>query len=198
MKLDEVGRDRGFQLGVLDALLAADAVDRDALEERLADLGEAEFDLDPDDDWGEIEQRRLGAALARLADLEVSPDALAAITRLEFGGDADIYMLIEMTLDVDTGGESDDYLVGDLAGLCHLPALEHLDLDGHGFSEDGHDLEPLEGCPALRWLRLTGAIRGADALLELPALEMVDARLARVDDAVLDALAARDVTVQRR
>lgn len=107
-------------------------------------------------------------------------------------------MLIEQTLDVDTGGESDDYNVTSLEGIQALSALQSLNLDGHGYRPSPLDLTPPAAHPTLTRLLLTGKCTAATTLESLPALRDLDISLAHLDDPdVLPRLEARGVTIRR-
>lgn len=186
--------DSGFRLGVLDALLRAGQLDEERLGERLADIREPDAEADRDD-----EDRWIGAALIRLAELELDPAQLAEIEAIHFDGGNDIYMLIEETLDIDTGGETDHYQVQSLVGIDRVPGLRSLNLDGHGYRKAAIDLEPLRDHPTLARLRLSGKCVGAAALEHMPALTHVDLGHGSLDDpSVLDRLAGRGVEISGR
>jgi hypothetical protein len=186
--------DSGLRLGILEALLGLGHLDEDALRERLADIRDPDVDVDR-----EYEDEWIAKALARLAEVEIDPDTLGEIERLHFDGGNDIYMLIEETLDIDTGGETDHYQVGSLAGIERLGGLQVLDLDGHGYRKAPLDLGPLRDHPTLQRVVLSGKCIGAGALERMPALTKVDVQLGSVDDgAVLERLAARGVEVRSR
>ncbi|WP_166379002.1 DUF6892 domain-containing protein [Catellatospora methionotrophica] len=185
--------DRGLHLGVLNALMADDAT--------AAELRAIIESTGPDgpDDGYPGPGPRLDASLELLHAVAVPPGQVSAITHLDFDGGNDVYMLIEQTLDIDTGGESDDYNVTSLEGVQSLSGLRSLDLDGHGYHPLPLDLTPLTGHPALSDLLLTGVCTGSAALESLPALLTLDVRLAHLDDPeVLARLEARGVTVHRR
>ena len=180
--------DRGLHLGVLHALLTRGAIGA-------ADLT-AVIESGP---AGGRPGPRLSAALDRLHALGLPAAEVAAIDRLDFDGGNDLYLLIERTLDVDTGGESDDYNVTSLAGIHQLPALRSLNLDGHGYHPGPLDLTPLSAHPALATLFLTGECTAAGTLESLPALRDLDVTLATLDDpGIVPRLEARRVTVRRR
>ncbi|WP_033337671.1 DUF6892 domain-containing protein [Catenuloplanes japonicus] len=186
--------DRGLHLGVLDTLLSNGGI-------AAADLRALVESTGPDgpDDGYPGPGPRLAASLALLHAVPIPPALAATVTEVDFDGSNDIYMLIEQTLDIDTGGESDDYNVASIEGIHLLPALLSLNLDGHGYHPDPLDLTPLAGHPALTTLMLTGACTAAGTLESLPALRNLDVGLARLDDpAVLPRLAARGVTVVSR
>ena len=184
--------DRGLHLGVLNALLASGAV-------AAADLVAIVESTGPDgpEDGYPGPGPRLAMSLHLLHAVAVPADEVAAITRLYFDGGNEIYMLIEQTLDIDTGGESDDYNVTSLEGIQALSGLESLDLDGHGYRSAPLDLTPLAGHPRLSVLCLTGFCASAVTLESLPRLRSLDAFHADLDDPeVPDRLAARGVTVR--
>ncbi|OZV78751.1 hypothetical protein CA850_18630 [Micromonospora echinospora] len=185
--------DRGLHLGVLNALLDNDVV----TEEDLTAIIESTGPDGPDDGYPGPGPR-LAASLDLLHAVPVPSAAAAGITELDFDGGNDIYMLVEQALDIDTGGESDDYNVSSLEGIQALSGLESLDLDGHGYHPAPLDLTPLTGHPNLSKLFLTGDCTGAEALESLPALRDLDVSLAQLDDPdVLDRLEARGVKVHR-
>ncbi|XTZ17995.1 DUF6892 domain-containing protein [Micromonospora echinospora] len=184
--------DRGLHLGVLNALLTDEVI-------AAADLRAIIESTGPDgpDDGYPGPGPRLAASLDLLHAVTVPSAAAAAIDNLDFDGGNDIYMLVEQTLDIDTGGESDDYNVTSLEGIHALSGLQSLDLDGHGYHPAPLDLTPLTGHPNLSKLFLTGDCTGAEALESLPALRDLDVSLAHLDDPdVLTRLEARGVTVR--
>jgi hypothetical protein len=186
--------DRGLHLGVLNALLTDGVI-------AAADLRAIIESTGPDgpDDGYPGPGPRLAASLDLLHAVAVPPAAAAAIDHLDFDGGNEIYMLIEQTLDIDTGGESDDYNVTSLEGIHALSGLRSLDLDGHGYHPAPLDLIPLTGHPTLSELFLTGDCTGAGALESLPTLRNLDVTLANLDDAdVPTRLEARGVTVRHR
>ncbi|BCL16906.1 DUF6892 domain-containing protein [Micromonospora sagamiensis] len=186
--------DRGLHLGVLNALLTNGVI-------AAADLGAIVESTGPDgpDDGYPGPGPRLAASLDLLHAVTVPSAAAAAISHLDFDGGNEIYMLVEQTLDIDTGGESDDYNVTSLEGIQALSGLQSLDLDGHGYHPEPLDLTPLTGHPTLSELFLTGDCTGAGALESLPALRNLDITLAHLDDPdVPTRLEARGVTVHHR
>ncbi|HVH99729.1 MAG TPA: hypothetical protein VM869_13500 [Enhygromyxa sp.] len=186
--------DSGLRLAILNALIPLGHLDEEGLRERLADIRDPEVESpwEHQDEW-------ISKALERLAEVEIDPTHLAAIDHLDFDGGNDIYMLIEETLDVDTGGETDHYQLGSLAGIERLGRLQTLNLDGHGYRREPLDLGPLRGHPTLRKLVLSGTCIAVEALEHMPALAEVDIALGSVDDgAVLDRLAARGIAVHGR
>jgi hypothetical protein len=186
--------DSGLRLAIFDALLGLGRLDEDALRDRLASIRDPEVE----DPW-EYENEWIAEALTRLEMVELDPAHLAEIERIDFDGGNDIYMLIEETLDIDTGGETDHYQLGSLAGIERLSALQSLNLDGHGYRKAPLDLGPLRDHPSLQRLWLSGKCIHAQVLEHLPALTKLDVGLGSVDDAdVLDRLAARGVEVSRR
>jgi hypothetical protein len=186
--------DSGLRLGIIEALLALGHLDEGDLSERLADIRDPDVEVDR-----EYEDQWIAQALARLAEVEIDPHTLTEIERLGFDGGNDIYMLIEEALDIDTGGETDHYQVGSLAGIERLTGLRVLNLDGHGYRKAALDLGPLRDHPTLARVVLSGKCIAAQALEHMPALTEVDIGLGSVDDAgVLERLAARGVDVRRR
>ncbi|MEV6930293.1 hypothetical protein AB0M46_38230 [Dactylosporangium sp. NPDC051485] len=184
--------DRGLHLGVLGALLAAGGITATDLKTIIDSTGP-----DGPDDGYPGPGPRLAASLNLLHSFAVPSALAAAVDRLDFDGGNDIYMLIEQTLDIDTGGESDDYNVTSLEGIHALSGLRSLNLDGHGYHPAPLDLTPLTGHPTLAKLFLTGDCTTAGALESLPALRDLDVALARLDDpAVLTRLEARGVTIR--
>lgn len=189
--------DTGLRLGVLNALLEIGRLDDEALRKRLAGIADEEYEEDEDDEKDE-EDVRIERALERLRDVEIDPEALVEIERIGFDGGNDIYMLIEETIDVDTGGETDHYQLGSLAGIERFTGLHTLSLDGHGYRKADLDLGPLRGHPTLVTLSLTGRCTNVGALETIGTLGKLDVSYGGVDDeAALDRLAARGVTVTR-
>jgi hypothetical protein len=186
--------DSGLRLAILDALLGLGHLDEDALRDRLASIR----DPNVEDPW-EFENEWIAEALGRLEMVELDPEHLAQIERIDFDGGNDIYMLIEETLDIDTGGETDHYQLGSLSGIERLTALETLNLDGHGYRKAPLDLSPLRDHPSLQRVWLSGKCIHAQALEQLPALCKLDVGLGGVDDdAVLDRLQARGIEISGR
>jgi hypothetical protein len=178
--------DSGLRLAILNALLELDHLDEETVLEVLEGID------------GEDEDEQIAAALERLARLEVPNHALAKIERLDFDCGNDIYMAIEQALGIDTGGETDHYQLGSLAGIERLTSLCALDLDGHGYREAKLDLAPLRGHPSLEKLTLSGPCTNVAVLESLTMLTTLDIRLGSIDDeAVLRRLAAQGVEVQR-
>jgi hypothetical protein len=193
MRAHEIS-DSGLRLGILDALLGLGHLDEDNLRERLADIRDPDVEVDR-----EYEDEWIAKALTQLAELELDPDTLNEIEQLGFDGGNDIYMLIEETLDIDTGGETNHYELGSLAGIERLGGLRVLNLDGHGYRKAPLDLGPLRDHPSLQRVVLSGKCIGVHALEQMPALTLVDVQLGSVDDnAVLERLAARGVEVRSR
>ncbi|GAA1582509.1 DUF6892 domain-containing protein [Actinoplanes couchii] len=187
--------DRGLHLGVLDALLNAGALDPAALVTIVESTGP-----DGPEDGYPGPGPRLAASLTLLHAFGITEAQAAAVEAVDFDGGNEIYMLVEQTLDIDTGGESDDYIVASLAGERQLPGLRSLDLDGHGYRSAALDLTPLAGHPTLEKLLLTGDATAAATLESLPALRDLDVSLAgNLDDPdVLNRLENRGVAVRRR
>lgn len=181
--------DTGLRLAIMDALIALGRLDEAVLRERLADIHDEEHDEDV----------LITTALERLRTLELDAGALAEIERIGFDGGNEIYMLIEECIDVDTGGETNHYQLGSLAGIERLVALRSLNLDGHGYREATLDLGPLRDHPTLATLVLSGRCSNASALESLGALTKLDYRLGTLDDeTVAERLAARGVEIGRR
>lgn len=184
--------DRGLHLGVLDALLDSGDIAADDLKAVVESTGP-----DGPDDGYPGPGPRLAASLNLLHAVPVPAATAATVDRLDFDGGNEIYMLIEQTLDIDTGGESDDYNVTSLDGIGALSGLLSLDLDGHGYRSTPLDLTPLADHPTLETLLLTGDCTAAGVLESLPALRELDVRLARLDDPDVPArLASRGVTIR--
>ncbi|GAA2373349.1 DUF6892 domain-containing protein [Dactylosporangium salmoneum] len=184
--------DRGMHLGVLGALLDVGGIAATDLTTIIDSTGP-----DGPDDGYPGPGPRLAASLNLLHAFAVPPALAAAVDRLDFDGGNEIYMLIEQTLDIDTGGESDDYNVTSLEGIHALSGLRSLNLDGHGYHPAPLDLTPLTGHPTLAKLLLTGDCTTAGALESLPALRDLDVTLARLDDpAALTRMEARGVTIR--
>jgi hypothetical protein len=186
--------DSGLRLAILDALLGLGHLDDEALHSKLDGIRDPEVD----DPW-EFENEWIAAALGRLEEVELDPAQLREIERIDFDGGNDIYMLIEETLDIDTGGETDHYQLGSLAGIERLTGLQVLNLDGHGYRKAPLDLGPLRNHPALQRVRSSGRCINAQALEHMPALREIDVGLGSLDDEhVLDRLAVRGVAVSGR
>lgn len=180
--------DSGLHLAALGALLDLGKVKPEELRVLLADI-------DPED----VERYRIQDAVSCLSSFSLRRSDVEFIKRLDFDGGNSIYMLIESSLEVDTGGEADYYELGSLEGIDQMSSLESLDLDGHGYRDADLDLSPLAGHPTLASLRLSGRCTNAGALERMPALKTLKLPYAKVDDdAVLDRLTARGVTVERK
>ena len=212
MKLREAIPDTGLRVGALGRLLETDHVDEATLDAALTPavtkiLAEADYwteedgerkpDLDYDEDM-------LQHGLDALAELELGTEALASVTGLDFDGGNEIYMWFEQRLaerlglegwELDTGGESELYVVSSFAGLERLTGLETLDLDAYGWSDKARDAAPFASLTGLRELNLMGAkLDGAEALLGLPALTKVRGA-GGLPAGVREALAGKGVTV---
>ena len=189
MKLRDLVSDRGLQLGILCSLMMNQRIDTEVLgivlEKAVAKLrADAAFwnaegtpVLDGDNDY-----RMLGIAADLLGEVEVTEDDLATIRDLSFDGGGDIYMWLEQSLavaigledyELDTGGESDVYVVRSLEGLGRLPNLGRLSLDAYGFSDSTRSLLPLASAPALEEVYIQGDFSEAESLLRCPALRCV-------------------------
>lgn len=185
--------DRGLHLGVLDALLANGSITATDLTELVDSTGP-----DGPEDGYPGSGPRLWASLDLLHAFPVPAAAVARIDHLDFDGGNEIYMLIEQALDIDTGGESDDYDVMSLEGIQALTGLRSLYLNGHGY-QTTLDLTPLANHPGLTELHLYGDCTASVTLESLPALSSLDVTQAGIDDRdVLTRLAARGVTVRQR
>ncbi len=185
MKAHEIP-DPGLRLAIMNALIEVGRLDQEVVREA---IGEVEEEDDEDD--------RIYKALERLRDVELDEQALPEIGCIDFDGGNDIYMLIEETIDVYTGGETDHYQLGSLDGIERLTALRTLDLDGYGYREASLDLGPLRGHPTLERVFLSGQCTNAAVLETLPKLAGLRVELGEIDDPqVLDRLAARGVDVR--
>ncbi|HWS33051.1 MAG TPA: hypothetical protein VN408_09945 [Actinoplanes sp.] len=185
--------DRGLHLGVLSALLTAGVIDDGTVRAIVESTGP-----DGPEDGYPGPGPRLAASLDLLHALPFTPAQAAAAEDVDFDGGNTVYMLVEEILDIDTGGESDDYTVHSLAGIHALSGLRSLDLDGHGYRDAPLDLTPLAGHPTLARLLLTGDSTAAGVLESLPALTDLDVSLAHLDDStVLSRLESRGVAVRR-
>lgn len=214
MKLSSAIADEGLQLGTLDALLRAGLLSTDRLRPALvvakaAIEGEPTFwngdELDLD---GNRDHAMIARAVEALGDTDVTTSELASVTSLSFSGGNDIYMWLEPELALalgledyalDTGGESDSYLVESLEGLAALPALEQLSLEAYGYASHTRALTPLRGHPSLKRIVLAGRFSDQEALLECPALAHVQfAAHEALDPAVVQALRAKGIEVEER
>jgi hypothetical protein len=133
--------DLGLHLGVMNALLDAGLLSDEELLNVLRPLtdgldGDLEYDYTLD-----AENELLNAALALMHAVALDRGDVATITNLDFDGGNDIYMLIETALRVDSGGESDYYLVHSLDGIEALSNLERFDNDSYGNDIDTSELE---------------------------------------------------------
>ncbi len=181
--------DRGLSLGILDALLAKGSLDTQTLEpalERAASRVRLDkrfvdrrgrLDTSNGKDW-----RMLALAVEELARTEIEPDALSVIEVLSFDGGSEIYRWLESRFAdrlgleagaLDTGGESDLYVVRSLEGLARLPRMKTLSLDAYGFVEERRSLRSLTDHPALEHIALIGAFDDDEALLTCSKLRFV-------------------------
>ncbi|MFI5915201.1 DUF6892 domain-containing protein [Dactylosporangium sp. NPDC051541] len=184
--------DRGLHLGVLGALLDRGEIPADRITAIVGSTGP-----DGPDDGYPGPGPRLDESLDLLHAVPLPAAAVAAIDSLDFDGGNEIYMVIEQALDIDTGGESDDYNVTSLEGIDQLSGLRSLSLDGHGYHPEPLGLTPLTAHPALQNLILTGTCTEAAVLESLPHLQTLDVSLARLDDPeVPTRLEARGVTIR--
>lgn len=182
--------DAGFHIAVLGALLDKKAISAELIQATLEGI-------DYDDDTSETE--RLLMAMARLHALKVDPKKAAQIQSVDFDGGNVIYMLLEDSVEVETGGEDDTYELKAITGIGALSNLRGLNMDGHGYRAATLDLAPLEGHPKLEFIRLTGKNKSAKTLETLPNLQHVDASYATLDTPkVLERLEKRGVEIQRR
>lgn len=213
MKIGDAIPDTGLRVAALDALMSAGVVNADALTAALAPAlariraneaywyeedGERRLDASA---WME---ELLGHAIASLASVEVQASDLAAITSLSFDGGADIYMWIEENTatqlglegwELDTGGESDLYLVASFDGVQALPALTSLCLDAYGWSKRPRDASPLAALGQLSSIELMGSpLDNAQVLTRLPSLRKVSGA-SGLDETVRAALRSAGVEV---
>jgi len=214
MKLSSAIADAGLQLGALDALLHAGTLAADRLEPALVAAKAAikaeptfwngdELELGDDNDY-----EMLALAVVALGDLEVTEAELASVTSISFDGGNDIYMWLEPALadalglesyQLDTGGESETYVVKSLDGIAGLPALEQLSLDAYGYTAQTRPLTPLRGHRALKRIVLAGKFSDPEALLACPALASVQfAAHEPLEPSVVEALRKKGVEVVER
>jgi len=148
--------DAGLHIAVLGKLLRARKIAEESLVALLKGIESSE------EDWRDSERVRVQEAVRRLHAKALAKDDVASVAQLDFDGGNDIYMLIEQTLDVDSGGEEDYYEVRSLDGVGALTGLASLDLLCSGFRGS---LEPLEALPKLTALRAPQANAGDVARL---------------------------------
>ena len=210
MKIQDAIADTGMRTAALGALLELELVDTEVLQ-RALESGIEAIRANPDYWYEEDGERRLDTdecaeeilqhAIAALGAVEVSADALAAVTSLDFDGGNEIYMWLEATTaellglgwELDTGGESELYVVDSFAGVQALARLEALNLDAYGWVGHERDATPLAELAALAELDLCGAqLSNADALTKLPALRRVRGA-DKLPAAVREALQAKGV-----
>lgn len=192
MKLSEAIPDNGLRMGALDRLLASESITTELLT---AALARARAAIEADEEcWADEDGERVLAVdecadellqhgLDALAHIEVDPAQLAEITTLSFDGGNEIYMWFEEAVaellglesyELDTGGESDLYLVRSFDGLAAMPGLQALNLDAYGWLEKARDASPLRHLSKLETLNLMNAkFDNAAVLLELPALRQL-------------------------
>lgn len=194
-QLSELFPDTGLGLAVLDALLSAGRLTAARIDEALEGIAAKSYGLDPREQPIEIESQRAKEALGRLAELDVDESALAEIPALDFDGGNEIYMLLEDSIDIDTGGEEDWYQLESLAGVERLTGLQSIDLDGHGYRDAPLDLTPLANHPSLADVRLSGACTATATLETLSKLASLNTDLATLDDATaIERLAKRGLS----
>jgi len=188
MKIREAVPSSGLYLAALGALLGSERIDTATLDAALSPAiaaiqanpefwteedGERTLDLDECDAVLEVGVHALG-------EVEVTSDQLAAIESLDFDGGNEIYMWFEGAVArrlglkewaLDTGGESDLYLVTTLDGLAAMPGIRKLHLYAYGWVYAERDASPLAALSGLVELHLGNAkFSNLDVLLELPAL----------------------------
>ncbi len=157
--------DFGFRLGILSAMLDEGTLQESDIEPALQKGVDAvrshskfwhEGVLDMDS-FGPEEI--LSILVENFGDVLVSQSQLDSVTSLNFDGGNEIYMYLEghsATLldledwELDTGGESDLYLVNNFEGAQILQNLEELDLDAYGWCTTIRDASPLGKVPSLK------------------------------------------------
>jgi len=178
-KIREAIPESGLYLGVIDQLLTLEEVTPEDLQavlnagiETIRKTEELWFDddgekvLDVDDCMEEI----LQIAVEAMGDLKVSQSQLARVTALDFDGGNEVYMWLECATaealglegwELDTGGESELYLVRSLDGILSLPALEVLNLDAYGWTDSPRDASVLLKCKALKAVKQSSGLDDA-------------------------------------
>ncbi len=158
-KLNDLFPCAGFQLGVLEALMTAGAVNKEQLNP-LIQTAVAPFEKFIAEEEGDrvVEDQDnveaiLRGVLATLGTLDLTAEQLAQVEAIHFDGGNEIYIIVEgesesalqlFDGELDTGGESSIYQVTNFTGIEALPNLKTLDLDGHGYCETERDNAPLE------------------------------------------------------
>jgi len=188
--------DPGFHLAVLGALVDAELFDESRIESHVEAIADELSELDEDD-----ENARLELVLRQLHTLPLPAAKVAKIEALDFDGGNTIYMTLEQLAETNSGGETEVYSVGSLAGISALTRLGSLDLDSHGSpaNDELRDLSPLADLFALEEVCLCDC-EHADVLLGLPKLRQVRVlgASATVEPGhVLAALEAKGVVVER-
>jgi hypothetical protein len=161
--------DPGFFLGVLEQAMQIDADTREAVRELFAKTDAVE----QGDDAFEAEGNAVSALVQTLQNtVKIPDDILAKIESIHFDGGNDVYMDLEAALEIETGGESDHYIVASIEGVQKLTSLRTLSFDSYGFNEKGIDLSPLAKHPSVESLDLT-VHSNFEILTTMPKLKKV-------------------------
>ncbi|MDC0721834.1 DUF6892 domain-containing protein [Nannocystis bainbridge] len=185
--------EQNFHLLFLDHLLREGRVTTDALA---AFVGEA-VDLEALREQARAEgipgeKQAARAVVARLSEYPVRDEDLASIDLLASDGGDDIYMFLEALVDIDTGGEEDWYDTSGVPDIRRCVNVTRVLADNYF---QGLDCTLLTGLPAVTEVALGMRWSNAEALLAVPALRKVSARLPLPPQLVAD-LRARGVEVK--
>jgi hypothetical protein len=130
-------KDVGLRLGVLEALL-----DEGHFEDEREALGEDLQDVDSADAYSTAIANRLKAWKLRKSQL-------AEVTEIDIDGGNEVYMIHALNPDEGWAGcDRDEFVVGSLEDLRHLPNLESLSIVA--LLSANLELEPLLSVPALK------------------------------------------------
>lgn len=142
--------------------------------------GERKLDLSSGNDQEAV----LAAALEAISTVQVPVEALQHVKKMYFDGGNEIYMWFESAVatalgledwELDTGGESELYVIKSFAGIGALTSLESLSLDAYGWSSDERDMTPFADLPSIVTLQLMGApFQNSACLLQVKSLRKVE------------------------
>jgi hypothetical protein len=190
-------RDNGFRLCILNALIENGRVEKETLEQFLAERAEGKIgpDTAADDEGASVQK-----ALEILGQFPISVEDWASIRSLCVDGGDLIYFVIEDFLDICTGGESDHYLYGSIDEAAKCENLMRLCVGIYAQPDRPLPLDCLAGLTHLTHVGLDGfSFSGTSVLAGLPSLaEFTFYGKLDMEPAGLDALRARGVRVTAR